>query len=62
MQQLCVKWGGSTSSFFTISNGVQQRDILSPNLFAMYMNGLTNDLCKRYAGCYINDKCVNHIM
>ena len=62
MQQLCVKWGGSTSSFFTISNGVRQGVILSSKLFSMYMNGLTNELCKSYAGCYINGKCVNHIM
>ena len=29
-QQLCIKWGGSTSRFFTISNGVRQGGILSP--------------------------------
>ena len=34
----------------------------SPKLFALYMNGLTNELCKSYAGCYINDKCIKHIM
>ena len=28
----------------------------------MHINGLTNALCKSYAGCYINYKCVNHIM
>ena len=26
------------------------------------MNGLTDDLSNSYAGCYINDKCINHIM
>ena len=26
------------------------------------MNGLTDELSNSYAGCYINDKCINHIM
>ena len=61
-QQLCNKWGGSTSRFFTISNGVRQGGILSPKIFALYMNGLTDELCNSYAGCYINDTCINYIM
>ena len=44
---------------FTISNGVRQGGILSPKI---YMNGLTDELSNSYAGCYINDKCINHIM
>ena len=24
------------------------------------MNGLTNELSISYAGCYINDQCINH--
>ena len=35
---------------------------LSPKIFALYMNGLTDELSNGYAGCYINDKCTNHIM
>ena len=26
------------------------------------MNRLTGELSISYAGCYINDKCINHIM
>ena len=26
------------------------------------MNELTDELSNSYAGCYINDKCINHIM
>ena len=48
--------------FFTISNGVRQGGILSPKIFVMYMNGLTYELSNSYAGCYINDTCINHIM
>ena len=35
---------------------------LSPKIFALYMNGLTDELSNSYAGRYINDKCINHIM
>ena len=52
-QQLCIKWGGSTSRFFTISHGVRQGGILSPKIFALYMNGLTDELSNSYAACYI---------
>ena len=63
-QQLCIKrgGGGSTSRFFTIPNGVLQGSILSPKIIALYMNGLTDELSNSYAGCYIQDKCINHIM
>ena len=61
-QQLCIKWSGSTSRFFTISNRVRQGGILSPKIFALYMNRLTDELSNSYAGCYINDKCIIHIM
>ena len=43
--------------FFTISNGVQQEGILSHKLFSLYM---TDELYTSFAGCYINDKYINH--
>ena len=47
---------------FLISYGVRQGGILSPKITALYMNGLTDQVSNSYAGCYINDKCSNHIM
>ena len=32
-QTMCVRWGGSVSYKFTVSNGVRQGGILSPFLF-----------------------------
>ena len=32
-QTMCVRWGSSVSSKFTVSNGVRQGGILSPFLF-----------------------------
>ena len=62
MQNVCMKWGNSYSHYFTICNGVRQGGILSPRLFAIYVNQLTDRLLSCNAGCYINDMCINHVM
>ena len=62
MQQVCIKWGKSLSQYFTICNGVRQGGILSPRLFALYVNQLTNRLIACKAGCYFNDMCINHVL
>ena len=51
---MCVKGGRSISSFFYNFKRGTQGGILSPKLFSMYMNGLTDELSNSYAGCYIN--------
>ena len=60
-QQLCIQWGKTKSSFFTISNGVRQGGILSPKLFSVYMDDLSNMLIGSGVGCYIDNVCVNHV-
>ena len=60
-QQLCIQWGKTKSSFFTISNGVRQGGILSPKLFSVYMDDLSNMLIRSGVGCYIDNVCVNHV-
>ena len=62
MQNVCIKWGNSYSHYFTICNGVRQGGILSPRLFALYVNQLTDRLLSYNAGCYTNDMCINHVM
>ena len=37
-QQTCVRWGGTYSTFFSVTNGVRQGSILSPYLFNIYMS------------------------
>ena len=61
-QLVCIKWGKSTSDYFSISNGVRQGGILSPKLFALYINNLTNKLIDCKAGCYIDIQCINHVL
>ena len=56
-QLVCVKWGNVASIFFRISNGVRQGGILSPKLFALYMNKLSRLLVML---CYIDGQCMSH--
>ena len=62
MQLVCIKWGTAVSQYCRISNGVRQGGILSPKLFASYMNGFSGALSLCKAGCYINEQYMNHIM
>ena len=50
MQQVCIKWGKCYSNYFTICNGVRQGGILSPMLFTLYVNQLTDKLIACNAG------------
>ena len=59
---MCIKWGQSTSSFFTVSNGVRQGGILSPRLFAVYVDDLSKHLHDARSGCFIGHQCINHVM
>ena len=59
---MCVRWGQLLSTSFTVSNGVKQGGILSPHLFNLYMDGLSNVLNESKFGCMAGGKLVNHLM
>ena len=59
---MCIKWGQATSDYFTISNGVRQGGILSPHLFAVYVDDLRKQLIDARSGCFIEHQCINHVM
>ena len=61
-QTVCIKWGRCISGFFCISNGVRQGGILSPKLFSVYIDDLSDKLVKCKVGCYIDNLCMNHVM
>ena len=61
-QTICVKWGKVNSAYFNVSNGVRQGGILSPKLFAIYVDDLSHELTLCKSGCYVDDQCMNHVM
>ena len=51
-QQMCVRWNSCMSHSFFVSNGVRQGSVLSPVLFAVYLDGLLQKLSETGVGCY----------
>ena len=45
----CVRWDSSTSRFFQIKIGVRQDPVLSPYLFAMYLDDLVHHYSPGYS-------------
>ena len=62
MQNTCVRWGTACSEMFTVSNWVGQGGILSPLFFSMYMDGLSEILCRTECGCTMGGRMINHLM
>ena len=60
-QPMCIKWG-KISAYFNVFNGVRQGGVLSPKLFAIYVDDLSQNLAMCKSGCYIDDQCINHVM
>jgi hypothetical protein len=61
-QDMCVKWGNNISEHFKVTNGVRQGSLLSPKLFALYVDRLSNLLLDSRIGCFINNVCLNHLL
>ena len=53
--------GQNEVNFLTISNGVRQGGILSPKLFSVYKDDLSNLLMSSGIGCFLNKVCFNHV-
>ena len=61
-QIVCIKWGTCMSDYFYISNAVRQGRILSPKLFSVYVDDLSDKLIKSKIGCHIDNQCIDHVM
>ncbi len=48
-----MKWGNETSSQFNVLNGIKQGGVLSPILFAVYMDGLLDRHAETGVGCHM---------
>ena len=59
---MIVQWGLCLSIAFFVTNGVCQRGILSPMLFNIYIDGLSDILNKSTIGGSIGGKRINHML
>ncbi len=57
-QKLQVRWGNTMSQQFTVRNGVMQGGVLSPILFAVYIDGLFSSLKESGIGCHMGNSNV----
>ena len=60
-QRLCVKWDGMASDTFSVCNGIKQGGILSPKLFNIYVDVLSQRSNTVMAWCCMNGKVINHL-
>ena len=49
------------SSSFSVSNGVREGTVLSPFLFAVYIDDLSRVLYDVIDDCYVGNSCMNHV-
>ena len=55
----CVKWESFTSDFFVLSSGIRQGGVLSPYLFAVYIDSVIMKVAASNVGCHIKWICIN---
>ena len=61
-QDFIVNWNNLHSNSFKVTNGVSQGGILSPSLFAVYVDALSKSLNQSNVGCHFYSICVNHYL
>ena len=61
-QEMTVRWGHCISKSFNVTNGVRQGGVLSPQLFNVYIDGLSDILNKSTIGGSLGGKRINHLL
>ena len=59
---MMVRWNGSLSSKFDVTNGVKQGGVLSLLLFSVYLNDLLCQLRNQNIGCHMNSHFVGAVI
>jgi len=62
LSMTCVKWNDIYSSYFTMSCGIRQGGVLSPCLFAIYIDSLVSKVQSCGYGCYMRQICVSILL
>jgi len=57
-----VRWGTNYSSPFTVTSGVRQGGVLSPYLFAVYLDELSIQLGSARVVCSVRNMVVNNLL
>ena len=60
-KKMYVRWKNIMSNC-SVTKGVRQGGILSPYLFCVYMDDLSNKLNNVNSGCIIGSSLINHLM
>ena len=58
----CVKWGSVYSAFFELSCGIRQGGVLSPYLFAVFIDSVVERVRASGIGCYVKFVCFSVIL
>ena len=61
-KKMTERWGVCISDSFKVTNGVHQGSILSPQLFNIHIDGLSDILNKSSVGGSIGGKRINHML
>ena len=59
---MSVQWGCSISKGFNVTNGVRQGGVLSPKLFNVYIDGLSNVLNNCTTGGFLGGNRIDHML
>ena len=59
---IMVKWNGSLSSKFEVTNCVKQGGVMSPLLFSVYLNDLLCQLRDQNISCHMNSHFVGAVI
>ena len=57
-----IKWNNFVSEKFEITNGVRQGSLISPLLFTVYMEALSDALNVCNVGIYVGFQQLNHLL